>query len=279
MAPALEDLVAPGRLGQGVSSPPGGQTEARTHLRALFPPTPPTPPGQDSPGSGRPSLSNSVLVERWEDVTLLASRAGLRRGQRAFWVEGALGQASAYASPLPQAPPWGSGSLSCSLCPSTSSGRRDGRDAHTGPEAGSPHVRLTPFLSPAVYATGDQVPLPLAPPGLHPPLTDDHGEDAGGLLARDFPVELRVVQLQALEEGHVALVARPLQDVQEHSCDSERTHVVAHEAAEGASLAPPWGAPRGVCRVGSGHSGRQTGRRQGEGRGTRVGAECGRPRH
>lgn len=53
-------------------------------------------------------------------------------------------------------------------------------------------------------------------------LTDDHGEDTGGLLARDLLVEVWVVQLQALEEGHVALVARPLQDVQEHTCGPAR---------------------------------------------------------
>lgn len=50
-----------------------------------------------------------------------------------------------------------------------------------------------------------------------PRRVNDHGEDAGGLLARDLLVQLRVVELQALEEGHVALVASPLQDVQEHA--------------------------------------------------------------
>lgn len=50
-------------------------------------------------------------------------------------------------------------------------------------------------------------------------LTDDHGEDPSRLLACDLFVELRVIELQALQEGHVALVTCSLQDVQEYACN------------------------------------------------------------
>lgn len=138
-------------------------------------------------------------------------------------------ESDGLGTPPPACRPPEDGSLSSSVC-----------SLHKHKREGRVHPRAVPSFSqttlsicrpdgqgPASAAPMPPTPgsTPARPSPPHagcPVFTDDHGEDAGGLLARDLLVELRIVELQALEEGHIALVAGPLQDVQEYACNPER---------------------------------------------------------
>lgn len=157
-----------GGLAKGSAPSPGDELRHGLTSATCF--HPPRRPHQGRMAWGLGVHPFLILLSSWLrggrtglGATLLASWAGLWRGQRAFWAEGALGRASACAFPLPQAPTWGLGSLSCSLCPSTSSGWWDGKGTHTGTKAGSFPREAHSFPFTRSSPIGTRLPRPSRP--------------------------------------------------------------------------------------------------------------------